>query len=333
GLWAQVLDFFDNWDDVAEAMLGVTIIIIAGILWTFWGRRRLPYGWWYALHPLVYVGLYFSIEHQFETGPTATATSIFVGYWWFLYGFLALNIAYYRLVRPVLLFWRYRFEILEIKPECEDVVSVLIGGKNIKAFKFAAGQFVSVRFLAKGFWWEEHPFSLSKAPGGDTLRLSIKALGDFTRKVPQLISGTKILLDGPFGTLTAARSKKDKVALYAGGIGITPLRALAEEFLQLGKKVTLFYGNRTQQGIALKAELDFLAAENRLQLYYVLSADPKWQGERGNIDREKVSRLLPDFSDCDHYLCGPPPMMSKLEQSLKEMGVTTKYIHNERFAF
>ena len=144
--------------------------------------------------------------------------------------------------------------------ETDDVVSVYIRGRNLSCFRFAGGQFMILRFLAKGFWWQAHPFSLSCPPNGDYLRVSIKNSGDFTAKVPNLQPGTRVLIDGPHGIFTSRRSAKNKVLLIAGGIGITPLRSMANDLAVGGKNVVLLYGNRRHKDVVFQSEFDPLAA-------------------------------------------------------------------------
>src|SRR3989344_9111874 len=101
--------------------------------------------------------------------------------------------------------------------------------KNLTKFKIAAGQFIIVRFLAKNFFWQAHPFSLSCAPNGEYLRLTIKQSGDFTRSLENLPVNTKALIDGPHGVFTARFARRKKFLFIAGGVGITPVFSLIED--------------------------------------------------------------------------------------------------------
>jgi predicted ferric reductase len=60
-----------------------------------------------------------------------------------------------------------------------------------------AGQFFLWRFLAGGFWWTAHPFSLSAAPDGRRLRISLKASGDHTGRIATIPVGTRVVAEGP----------------------------------------------------------------------------------------------------------------------------------------
>ncbi len=201
-------------------------------------------------------------------------------------------------------------------------------------FKIEAGQFMIVRFWAPGFKLEAHPFSMSCFPDGKKIRLSIKALGDFTKKIPRLKSGTPVYIDGPHGVFTADNVQAKKVLLIAGGIGITPIRSLAEDFLCRKKDVIIIYGNRNQSLMVFAKELDELVdkSEGLLKVYPVMSMDPEWRGEKGNIDLERIKRLVSDVSEREIFLCGPPPMMKMIKTALLKMKVKISKIHYERFA-
>ena len=111
------------------------------------------------------------------------------------------------------------------------------------------------RFLARGFWWTAHPFSLSAVPDGRSLRITVKELGDHTSRIGDIPIGTRVVAEGPFGVFTEAVRKRRKLALVAGGIGITPVRALLEEFR--GDVITV-YRALTERDLVLRGEIDDL---------------------------------------------------------------------------
>lgn len=94
-----------------------------------------------------------------------------------------------------------------------------------------------VRFLCPRLWRESHPSSLSMPFDGKRLRLSVKAVGDFSSTIPSVSPGTRVILEGPYGIFTSARTKAPKVLCLAFGIGITPIRAIAEDLGEQGRDV------------------------------------------------------------------------------------------------
>lgn len=331
----QYLDFMKSWEDLPAASAGLLLMVAALAFSLVVLLKKIRYEAWYATHLLFYLAIALSFGHQLEVGTDLTVgVGWFRYYWIVLFAFVFLNLLVYRVIRPIASYARHRFTVAEVRPETQDVTSVILTGRDLASFRIRAGEFMSVRFLAPGLRWEAHPFSLSCRPDGTRLRLSIKQLGDFTRRIPSLKPGTRVIVNGPYGVFTAARSAAPKLLLIAGGIGITPLRGLAEEFIAAGRDVLLVYGNRNARSIAFERELADLvtASAGRFRVVHVISDDPAWTGERGRVDRERLSRLVPDLSGRDVYLCGPPVMMRGVRAALASLGVPRRRIFFERFA-
>lgn len=330
-LTGQFLDFFRSYDNVDGAVIGLVLFLFVIGFSLAIVRLRLRYETWHATHLLTYAAILFSFGHQLKIGGDFQNNPAFVWYWYGLYAFVVVNFVWYRFARPLRFFFKHRFRIDRVVQETLDTASVYITGQNLETFPGEAGQFMILRFLTKGFWWQAHPFSLSVKPNGEFLRVTIKNVGDFTSKIPNLQSGTRVLIDGPHGVFTEKQSRRDKILLIAGGIGITPLRALAEQMVAQGRDVSLLYGNKTSGRIALKKELDSLVG-GRLRVNYVISDDPSWTGERGHIDEKLLKRLVPDLIEREVYLCGPPIMMTKIRKYLKNLGLPRRLVHFEKFS-
>jgi predicted ferric reductase len=338
GWWSQFATFMTEWEDLLPAAIAVAVFLLVGVTSFPLLRHRLKYEWWYYLHLSVYVAIALAFAHQFKYGNGLTADTqnrAMLWYWYGLYIFAFGNLLFYRFLMPAMRFAHHRFAVDEVAAENDSVTSVHIRGRSLQTLPARAGQFVFVRFLAPGFRWERHPFSLSCMPTGNRLRLTIKNVGDFTARVAGLPTGTPVLIDGPHGALTSEAAKAGKVLLLAGGIGITPMRALAEELASAGRDVILLYGNRTKPEIVFRDELDELAAQYpNLKVIHVLSrpGESQWSGESGHIDEEKLRRLVPDLAEREVYLCGPPPMMTSLRRTLRALGVPRGQVHYERFS-
>lgn len=332
--WDQFLDFCRTWQGVLAAAIGLAVMIAALGFSVAMVLKRLRYEIWYATHLTFYVAIALAFGHQLAVGSDFTDNRLFAAYWIALYVFTFGNLIYYRLVCPLRAFARHRFKVIRLVPETDDVTSVYITGQDLRFFRVEAGQFMLVRFLSPGFRWETHPFSVSCRPDGKQIRLTIKRLGDFTRRIPQLKPGTPVLIDGPHGVFTARNCTSTKVLMIAGGIGITPIRSLTEELLSGGHDIVLLYNNRNRDTIVFRSEFDELikTAEGRLRVVHILSADAEWSGEKGRLDRERIARLVGDIREREVYLCGPPPMMAAVRMILKDLGVAPGLIHYERFA-
>ena len=331
GFAEQFLSIVGNSGHLLQAFLAFLVLLGLILIATPPVRRRLPYELWYFTHLLVYVAIALSFTHQLAGGDLAGRTWV-LAYWYSLYVLVFGELVLFRLIRPVFLFYRHRFRVEEVRRETHDTVSIRISGRNLENFRFKPGQFSIFRFLAPGFWWQAHPFSLSQPFDGKNLRITVKGVGDYTRALPNVRPGTSVILDGPWGIFTPNRTEAPKLLLIAGGVGITPIRSAAEEFARAGREAVLLYANKTKEDIIFREELAELESKGPLKVHHVLSADDSWPGEKGRLDGERIKRLVPDVPDRAVFLCGPPPMMKAIRRTLMDLGVPAGRIFYERFA-
>lgn len=337
-LWQQYLRFIFNYEDVFKASIAVWILLFVVVYSILMMRRKWNFEWWYLSHLSVYIAIILSFGHQAANGNEFLQYPTFLWYWYAVYAFVFGNLALYRFLRPLRLYGKHKFIIEKTVPETKDVTSVYIAGKKLDEFKVKAGQFFIVRFLDKKRWWQAHPFSLSKYPDGKTLRLSIKASGDFTETIKSIQPGTKLLVEGPYGVFTKNLSQKNKVLLIAGGIGITPIRGIIEDLAKMGKDVVLLYANKTIDDTALRSELEDLSNQYKFPIHYVLSNlkseifNLQFPMHPGYVDKILIHKYVRDLSEREVYLCGPPPMMTAVIKTLIELGIQKKYIYYEKFS-
>jgi ferredoxin-NADP reductase len=212
--------------------------------------------------------------------------------------------------------------------EGPGVVSLRIAGRHLDKLAARAGQFFLWRFLSRDRWWESHPFSLSEAPGKHTLRITVKASGNFTARIGEVRPGTRVIAEGPFGVFTEVARRRERVLFIAGGIGITPIRAMLEA---MPGDLTIIYRAIAAEDVVLRAELARLAQERGFTLHLVLG-DHALPEHKDLLSAAHLQRLVPDLVEHDVYLCGPPPMMRTVERSLRRASVPRSHIHSERFA-
>ena len=125
--------------------------------------------------------------------------------------------------------------------------------------------------------------------------------------------------------------KTNKALFVAGGIGITPLRAIAEKFCAANGDSVLIFSNRSHRDIIFLSELGEKDKGGNCRTVYVLTEDKDWPGEKGRLDAASLLRLVPDLAERDTFLCGPPPMMAALRSGLAGLGVPKDQIHYEQF--
>lgn len=333
GFFAQYLAVL-KWDDILAAASGEALILAAVLLSLPFVRRRLSYEAWHTVHLGAYAGLALSIGHQLELGGDMAAELRYFAWTWYgLLAFTGVTVLWYRLLRPVWFYRKHGFVVDRTVMETPDIMSVYLKGKGLETFTVEAGQFALLRFWAPGFRLQAHPFSFSRPADGKELRFSIKKLGDFTAKLhAELKPGAPVIIDGPHGVFTAARMRTEKALLVAGGIGITPLRSLAEKLAARKIDSVLVFSNRGRKDIPFEKELAELEKTGAFRVVHVLSEDSAWPGEKGRVDAGLLKRLVPDLAARDAFLCGPPPMMAALNAGLCALGVPEKQVHFEVFS-
>jgi predicted ferric reductase len=290
-------------------------------------RRRLRYEWWYTVHLLAYGGIALSWFHEIPTGNELVLDRVAADYWRALYVVTLCVIVLWRVLVPLAGAFRYRLRVAEVTAEGDDVVSLRITGRNLDRLRAQSGQFFLWRFLAPRSWGTAHPFSLSAAPDGRSLRITVKGLGDHSARMSQIEPGTRVLAEGPFGVFTNARRCADKVVLIAGGIGITPIRALIES---MDGDVIVLYRVVREDDVIFRDELDGLAAARGVVVHYVVG-DHAGDG-RDLLAPAHLLELVPDIAERDVFLCGPPAMAAFIRKSVREARVPRRQVHAERFA-
>ncbi|MFN2629575.1 MAG: ferric reductase-like transmembrane domain-containing protein [Gaiellaceae bacterium] len=180
-----------------------TVLLVAVVFTPFViVRRHLRYEWWYLVHLSAYAGIALAWFHQIPTGNELVLDRIAADYWRALYVATIVLLVGFRVGMPVVNAFRFRMRVAEVIQEGPGVVSLRIRGNRLDRLNARPGQFFLWRFLARDRWWASHPFSLSEAPGDRSLRITVKALGDFTSRIGSVEPGTRVVAEGPFGTFT-----------------------------------------------------------------------------------------------------------------------------------
>jgi predicted ferric reductase len=329
-VWKEISTMLNG--GVYPGMITATVgtVLLMAVVYTsvVIARRRLRYEWWYLVHLTAYAGIALAWFHQIPTGNELVLDRVAADYWRALYAATLALLIVYRVALPVANAFRFRMRVSEVVPEGPGVVSLRISGHALQRLNAQPGQFFLWRFLAPGRWWASHPFSLSEAPRGDSLRITVKALGDFSSDIGRVKPGTRVVAEGPFGVFTDAARRRDKVVLIAGGIGITPIRALIE---QIEGDVVVLYRVLAQDDIVFLDELDHLGRERGVRIEYIVGDHATPEGSR-LLSAEHLHELLPDIVEREVYVCGPPEMTNAIAKNVRRAKVPARHVHAERFA-
>jgi predicted ferric reductase len=326
-LWSELGRLISTYPGVITATAGLVVLIGVVVSSAVVVRRRLRYETWYFVHLYAYLALALAFSHQIATGSEFVGRPAARAYWIALYVATLGALVVFRVLAPLVRGARLRLRVERVVEEAPGVVSLEIGGVRLDRLRARAGQFFGWRFLTRDRWWEVHPFSLSAAPDGRRLRITVKDRGDFTRRVAALRPGTRVLVEGPYGGFTSAARRRARVALIAGGVGITPVRALLEDMPGGPGEIAVVYRAAREEDVILRSELDSLAERRGADLHYVLGDHRA--GEL--LSPAHLRELVPDIAERDVYLCGPPAMIDAIHASLRGAGVGRRQIVTERF--
>ncbi len=310
------------------ATVGTVLFVLVVVSSIVVVKRRVRYEAWYAIHLTVYLAIALAWFHQIPTGNELVIDKVAQDWWKGLYVATIALLVWFRVLVPVVDAFRYRLRVVDVVDEGAGAVSIVLDGRRLDRLDAHAGQFFLWRFLTRGRWWAAHPFSLSAAPDGHRLRITIKDLGDFSRRAGSIPVGTRVVAEGPFGVFTDAFRRKEKALLIGGGVGITPIRSLLEE---MEGDVAVVYRAMSEDDVIFADELRDLARARGAALHVVVGDHRTTEGRR-LLSAGHLISLVRDISDREVYVCGPPAMAEATTRSVREAGVPSRYIHTERFA-
>jgi len=185
------------------ALAGSACLVMVAVTSVRAARRRLRYESWHLLHLYAYLGAGLAVPHQLWSGQDFRASAASTVFWWTFWALAAGAVLVWRVAVPLVRSARHRLRVTSVIAESNDVVSVYVTGRWLERLPVESGQFFAWRFLRRTGWTRGNPYSLSAAPDGRSLRISVKDLGDNSRTLRDLRPGTPVLVEGPYGRLSA----------------------------------------------------------------------------------------------------------------------------------
>ena len=274
---------------------------------------------------------------------------------------LLLSGAYYRLLDAPDLDhhwaeWR-PFVIEEMVEETESVRSFVLRPADAGPLpRFAAGQFVPVRFRTKSGQGFIRPWSLSAyARRPTTYRISVKREdrgGASAALHASLGKGDIIELRPPTGDFNLDRTRVMPVVLVGAGIGITPLLAMLEAHLDRGllaAPIRLFHCVRSPSAHPFRKEIEALDGRHpnvRVEFFYSRASEHEVfvPHHGGRLDAARLLERIRDLSiefagksipvpwyEVEYYLCGPQSFCEDIGRALISKGAGSERVHTETF--
>jgi len=325
---SETWTFLTTYSWLLPAATGFTLMLIAGISSWRVARRRMRYETWWVTHLYFYLAIALAYLHQITLGQQ------FVTHRWARWVWIALYVVTfgaligYRVLRPVLRSRRHDLRVHAVVRESRDTVSVWISGRSLSGLDARGGQFFGWRFMTPQLWWQSHPYSLSAGADATYLRITVKDLGDHSRSLTHLRPGTRVVAEGPYGVLTADSRHSDRVVLIAGGVGVTPLRAVIDD-LPADVVVDVLYRAPRKDALVLRKELDAIAAARpHVRVRYLVGARRDYP-----IDARTLLHLVPDVQSADLYTCGPGSLIDDVRDAARVLGIEPHRVHDEAFSF
>ncbi|MET0787752.1 MAG: ferredoxin reductase family protein [Cellulomonas sp.] len=323
-LWSEVPVVLARQPYLWPALVGTALFLAVGLSSARLARQKLSYEAWFAVHLTIYVGVFLAFAHQVAGGTHFVDSTVARGLWILLYAGTAAALLTWRVVLPLLAHRRLALRVSAVVPEGRGLASLWLEGRGLASLGARGGQFFLLRFLTPGHRGTAHPYSLSMVPTGDHLRFTIGALGDHSSAVADLRPGTRVQVEGPFGRFTADRATTHKALLVAGGAGVGPVRALAEDLLVQGHQLVVVHRAHDAAGLALAAE--FTPSPG---LRYVPVPGRRARLGYDPLDAAHLRSLVPDIASRDVFVCGPPAMTEAVVRSARALGVPRTAIHRE----
>jgi ferredoxin-NADP reductase len=225
-----------------------------------------------------------------------------------------------------------------------NVEEIIQQTHNVKSFRFPRsssldykpGQYLTATLIVGGKEMRK-PFSISSSPTEKSfIEFTKKLTGHpFSNTLDALKVGDAVTIEAPFGDFTF-NGEYPSIGLLSGGVGITPLRSICRfcTDMKLGTKVTLLYGNRTEEDIAFQREFEEMQKQNSMFKMVFTLAKPgeSWSGYVGYVNADMVKKEIPDYAERVFYICGPPVMVQAMENLLSSLNVSPQHIRKENFA-
>jgi len=318
----------------------VSLVFLAVLVISSLWRKQLQihYDNWRLIHVFLAAAAFILALVHVEGAGYYIATPVKRLIWGTIMGCCLLLLLYVRLIKPVMLLSN-PYKIKEIIAERGNAHTLVIVPVQHHGIDFQPGQFVWLTMYHSPFSMKEHPFSISSSPElKGELHFTIKALGDFTRRIKDATIGQAVYIDGPYGSFSIDRHPSDHGYVFiAGGIGIAPVMSMLRTLVYRKDQRAhiLFFGGNTIEKLTFYEELDSVQDEIDLKIVYLLEQPPPyWQGETGFLESKILKRYLPEhFQDLEYFICGPVPMIHLAEKELHTIGVPLRRLHSELFDF
>ncbi|WP_242920460.1 ferredoxin--NADP reductase [Pontibacter liquoris] len=239
----------------------------------------------------------------------------------------------------------FNLKVVAITHETSDAVTLHLEHPDKKQIAYKPGQFLTLILPIEGKE-VRRSYSLSSTPHeGPQLAVTIKRVAGGLVSgylLDQVKVGDELKVMEPIGNfcLTCAPTNERNVILFGAGSGITPLMSILKAVLreEPNSKVTLLYGNRDEDTVIFKDQLQQLqqAHPGRLLVEYIYSQPKQACEHRGRMNQSIILKILERLqlakaTNVLYYMCGPEGMMDEVRKALNVLHVPAERIFKESF--
>lgn len=235
----------------------------------------------------------------------------------------------------------FKIKLLEKNVVAKDTQTYVFD--KPEGFTYKAGEYI---FLIL-------PHLVSPDPRGNTRHFTLSSSPtekDLTITMRMRESGYKKTLDSlPIGTVLDMQDSPDTFywdndeetspqIFIAGGMGVSPFRSIIKYISDknISSPIHLIYSNKTPEDIVFQDELDAISKKNsNIKVFHTITrpnlTNTTWDGYKGRIDKDLIEKLTTNSLSPTYWLCGPPDMVSSMEEILEELSVSGQNIKVEKF--
>jgi ferredoxin-NADP reductase/DMSO/TMAO reductase YedYZ heme-binding membrane subunit len=325
GLWHELGVALSQYEGMLGAIVALALLIGVAVVSIRAARRQMSHETWWQVHLLTYLALALSFSHQVATGASFVHHPLARIGWTLLWLATAGVVLVCRVGLPL---WRsacHGLRVVKVVHESDDVWSLIVTGRRLERLAVSGGQYFQWRFLTRELWLHSHPYSISALPQPPYLRVTIKGLGAHSSAVARLTPGTRIAIEGPYGTFTKHGLSGRGVALIAAGVGVTPVRALLED-LPAGSDIVVLLRASNEQQLLLVDEVRELVGARGGRLLAAFGSR-----HRVTLDPHTLTRHIPDLAGRDVFICGPEAFAATVAGAARRAGVAPGRLHVEGF--
>lgn len=231
--------------------------------------------------------------------------------------------------------------VTEVVRESDNVISIrLVPADGGALPPFRAGQYVSVAVDFSDGHRQLRQYSLSDAPGKDSLRISVKRedggahpAGEVSTWLHNNVNVDNVLhVTHPFGDFLPDTESNEPVVLLSAGVGVTPMIAALNRIAAVNPERRVIFAHAARNAAHHAHQADIAAARARMPYLHVVTfheEDETAGALKGKMDLER----LPSWprGETDVYMCGPLPFMQAQWNALLAAGAPASRLHREVF--